>query len=673
MGLIFLPSYVSKNTKSSKNFRIKIFYSSDDEFKTSIKALGFMLNKSFVAPKKDENGKVKANSGNYYRVPFSLDTYIYIKTIQKYFPDLQIRIASDFTLEYNKFESDCVPEYNLRTNEFKKMMLLQKEVEAKRGVVINKYVFPESSPSLYKHQTVFFALSILLRKSAFFGDVGVGKTAPALHAIRYKLQQGLIKKCVIVVPNSLKYKWALGKKNEISKHTPDLKPLVLDGNKTERLRTIDAFKRGDYNILITSYSFWSGRTDKYILNHLGQEVKLDKSLPYDEADIIYKNKNDDEYTALTECGIDMYVCDESHRLKNPDSSVTRSILTHLSDIKYGIIMTGTPMPNKLVDIFSQFNLLDSSVFSKNYYAFFNHFFTKIINNEEVSYPVFKDENLQREYVAKVKQKAIVYKAKDCIELPQQIHDEIFIKATAEYYNHLEEVLSNFDETQSITDMSYIEENAHIMKLITSCSGFVYDENKNPIRFQNNPKEDVVMEYLEDVVVNQGEKVIIWHNFTFDKVIISEILTKLKIPFIVIDKSDSPLDRVNKIAEYEDSTTLKVLVSNTTLIAEGHDILTAGRSLYYNLTFKFDPINQTEGRNCRFGSIKHHKRIIYTRLVMEDSVEELILSALDRKLTYKELIYGTLGYIKEMKRKLLTGKGRIKTVCQKENSGCQTTM
>ena len=70
---------------------------------------------------------------------------------------------------------------------------------------------------------------------------------------------------------------------------------------------------------------------------------------------------------------DMVIADESQRIKSHDAA--QSIAMHrLGDrAAYKMILSGTPIQNSAIDLYSQFRFLDPTVFGSNFYAFRNRY------------------------------------------------------------------------------------------------------------------------------------------------------------------------------------------------------------------------------------------------------------------------------------------------------------
>jgi len=81
------------------------------------------------------------------------------------------------------------------------------------------------------------------------------------------------------------------------------------------------------------------------------------------------------------------VVDESVTIKTPDTKRTKNILQLFDDCKYKAILTGTPTPNSIFDLYSQFNFLKKGFWKTSYFSFksFYSVLLKRKTDNELSY------------------------------------------------------------------------------------------------------------------------------------------------------------------------------------------------------------------------------------------------------------------------------------------------
>ena len=145
-------------------------------------------------------------------------------------------------------------------------------------------------------------------------DMGLGKTLQAI-ALLSNLHEEKKKKSIVIMPKSLIYNW----ENEIKKFSPKLKVGVYYGIN----RDFSSLKKVD--VILTTYG---------------------------------TIRNDIEN--LLEHKFDLLILDESQNIKNINSQTTKAVL--LLNAKKRVALSGTPIENNLLELYSLFRFLNPEMF-----------------------------------------------------------------------------------------------------------------------------------------------------------------------------------------------------------------------------------------------------------------------------------------------------------------------
>lgn len=78
---------------------------------------------------------------------------------------------------------------------------------------------------------------------------------------------------------------------------------------------------------------------------------------------------DEIFEALQDYDADLIIADESQRIKTHDASQSKAMHRLGDQARYKMILSGTPVQNEAIDIFSQYRFLDPAIFGLNFYAF----------------------------------------------------------------------------------------------------------------------------------------------------------------------------------------------------------------------------------------------------------------------------------------------------------------
>lgn len=189
-----------------------------------------------------------------------------------------------------------------------------------------------------------------------FDEQGLGKTKIVIEALCNNMEQGIIDGALIICKKHLIDNW----KDEIGTHS-HLKYIVLRGNANEK------------GLKFMGYSHF------YIINYesvIGEVERLKMFLKIRKMAI---------------------VLDESHKIKNPNAKTTKATLDLKDLAKKRIIITGTPIANKPLDLWTQFYFLDNGNLLGNNYKKFEKLYS--INLKGDNLPEQKDRfnNLRKSF------------------------------------------------------------------------------------------------------------------------------------------------------------------------------------------------------------------------------------------------------------------------------------
>ena len=256
-------------------------------------------------------------NGEVRRPEFMEDWEDWEDHIEPYFED-NIKVTPD-RFKRLVISSEAVEFYEI-WQRFEKQLA---KIKAGEEETIQRILAPKLADDFFSrpplpHQRAglaFFFANLALGNGhiCLFDEMRTGKTFQAIHIARYLIEQKLIKGVLVIVPNSIKYVWI----NELRLDAPlhALFSCVIEGTKSKKDK------------------LWNSANLFYVTNY--ECARADKNFMYAWAD----RKGD--Y---------MLICDEAHKIKNPDSQQTRAILK--LQPKYSVFLTGTPVANRPEDAFT---------------------------------------------------------------------------------------------------------------------------------------------------------------------------------------------------------------------------------------------------------------------------------------------------------------------------------
>lgn len=211
---------------------------------------------------------------------------------------------------------------------------------------------------------------------------------------------------------------------------------------------------------------------------------------------------------------DMVVLDESSSFKNPQSKRFKSLRLVLHYIRRLVLLTGTPAPNGLADLWAQIYLLDEGErLGRTLSAFREAFFTQDPAWPGQQYRTYTPQDGADSRIrAAISDICVSMKSEDYLSLPEYIEDVVPVEldtAARRAYDKMErDMLLQVDEA-TITAGTAAVLNGKLLQL---CSGAVYDEDKNPVEI-HRCKIEAFLEVVEQL---NGQHALVFYWFQHER-------------------------------------------------------------------------------------------------------------------------------------------------------------
>lgn len=398
----------------------------------------------------------------------------------------------DVLNDYEKLNK-ILKQHNLNNINFSKSFVELLEDIKQRKFLINRCEYfrklkdatinfndKEFEAKLFPHQRVGVSWLLEFKNALLGDDMGLGKTLTVLSTFKFLREKEEIDLLLVICPNSLVTNW----KKEAENWTPDLWTKLIVGTKSKREKTLKKILTQGVEIGIINYE--SARLED-IASMLLEIAKKKKVL----------------------------ICfDESQKLKNPTSKTFKALRKIALYSQRKILLSGTPIPCNIVDIWSQMLILDDGKrFGKNFYAWL----TKIaeVGNKWSEFAVkkFKVDKVN-EVIDRVSEILLRRKKEEVINLPEKlfsVRDLEMVGAQKTKYDALcKELLvelTNMDgETYTKQIDSVLEQYLRAVQLASNPRLLDETWKGEPIKFLE--LDDIV----EELVKENGKKLVIWTNY-----------------------------------------------------------------------------------------------------------------------------------------------------------------
>ena len=455
--------------------------------------------------------------------------------------------------------------------------------------------------NLYKHQIrganmalrAFGALDAKTPGGGFgeLFEMGCGKTLTTIAVAGALYNLGKIDRVLVVAPTSVCSVWP----HDLNQFaTFPWEARVLLGDKKKRLKALNELENWPFKALRIA-----------VINY-------------------ESTHREGIFEALAAYKPDLIVCDESQRIKNPSAAQSKALHKLGDAAPFRMILSGTPVQNNAVDLYSQYRFLDPAVYGANFYAFKNRY---CIMGGYGQHQIVGYRNMD-ELVEKEHSVAYRVTKEECLDLPQQTFINRYVQFTdAEQAIYEQLRKSSFLELETGENVTATTILTMYLRLMQLTGGFLTADESTRPKQVNTAKLDALADIVDDYVVDAGKKLVIFARFRAEIAAIENLLRLRKIQYGSI-YGDVPMEERGKIVDdFQTNPDTKVFVAQIQTAGLGITLHAASTAVFYSYDYNYANYAQALARIHRIGQ---RLPVTYIHLVVDGSIDEKILAALENK-------------------------------------------
>lgn len=478
----------------------------------------------------------------------------------------------------------------------------RREIDAERLAEAPAPLLPYPvKANLYKHQIrganmalrAFGALDAKTPGGGFgeLFEMGCGKTLTTIAVAGALYNLGKIDRVLVVAPTSVCSVWPHDL-NQFAAFPWEAR--VLLGDKKKRLKALNELKNWPFKALRIA-----------VINY-------------------ESTHRDGIFEALAAYRPELIVCDESQRIKNPSAAQSKALHKLGDAAPFRMILSGTPVQNNAVDLYSQYRFLDPAVYGANFYAFKNRY---CIMGGYGQHQIVGYRNMD-ELVEKEHSVAYRVTKEECLDLPQQTFINRYVQFTdAEQAIYEQLRKSSFLELETGENVTATTILTMYLRLMQLTGGFLTADESTRPKQVNTAKLDALADIVDDYVVDAGKKLVIFARFRAEIAAIENLLRLRKIQYGSI-YGDVPMEERGKIVEdFQTNPDTKVFVAQIQTAGLGITLHAASTAVFYSYDYNYANYAQALARIHRIGQ---RLPVTYIHLVVDGSIDEKILAALENK-------------------------------------------
>lgn len=425
-------------------------------------------------------------------------------------------------------------------------------------------------------------------------DMGLGKTVQTLALLAHQKEYAEGSTSLLVMPTSLIYNWEL----EARKFTPKLKILVYTG--PQRIKDSQQF--GRYDLILTSYGIT--RMDVDILKGF------------------YFN---------------YIILDESQAIKNPESIISKSVTQLVSH--HRLILTGTPVENGTMDLWSQMNFINQGLLgSKN--SFKRQFLLPIEKKGDID-KIAKLHAMIKPFILRR------LKSQVATDLPEKVINVKYSTMTNEQAKLYEETKEYYRD-KLMDEISVPGMSRNSLTLLRGLTQLRQIANHPKLTDETYGGDSGKLEDISHMIAStasEGHKVLIFSQFVKHLSIIRDVLDREDISYAYLDGSTK--DRQAQVQAFQQQEHIKVFLIS--LKAGGVGLNLTKAEYVFLLDPWWNPAVEAQAID-RAHRIGQENKVIIYKFISRDTVEEKIMALQDKKMALAgELIHTEESFIKSLNK------------------------
>lgn len=436
---------------------------------------------------------------------------------------------------------------------------------------------PGIKTRLYPYQVEGAAFLAATGRALLADDMGLGKTLQAISAACWLTDQEGVRRTLIICPASLKQQWA----REIERFT-DLECQVIQGPASERgvqYRREAAFFILNYELVLRDLSL------------ISETLRPD-----------------------------LIIMDEAQRIKNWRTKIASAV--KLIPSRYAFVLTGTPLENRLEDLYSLMQVVDSRVLGPlwRYLVDFH------VTDERGKVLGYRNLSLLRQRLAPVMLRRDRRLVRD--QLPDRIVQRIDVELTVKQRELHDSAMTAAGSLASIARRRPLtpgEQNrllAALQQARMACdaAGLVDKET------QGSPKLDELADILDEVCLQSGLKAVVFSQWEQMTRMVEERLKRLGIGFVRLHGGVPTAQRGSLMDRFRDDDSVQVFLSTD---AGGVGLNLQSGAVLINLDIPWNPA-VLEQRNARIHRLGQTRTVQIINMVAIDAYEEQVFAMVQNK-------------------------------------------
>lgn len=410
------------------------------------------------------------------------------------------------------------------------------------------YAWPGVYPPM-QHQKDTAAFFTLHKRAFCFNEQGTGKTAAAIWAADYLIEQKLVCRVLIICPLSImQASW----QSDLFKCALHRHVGIAHGSREKRKQIIN------------------GNAEFIVINYDGLESVAQ--------------------TIIEDGTFDLIIVDEANAYKNVNTKRWKTLKSIVKEDSWIWMMTGTPAAQTPTDAFG----LARMTVPHNVPRFFGAFRDMVMVN--ISRFKWIPKPNAKQTVFNALQPAVRFTKEQCIDLPEITYTSRYAPLTPQQEKYYKILKDDMLMTAAGEEVSSVNAATNLNKLLQISGGAVYTDAGNTITFDVANRLSVVQEVIDEA----SHKVLVFVPFLHTIELLKEYLTKNGVACEVINGQVSVNKRTDIFKRFQEQEDPKVLLIQPQSASHGVTLTAANVIIWYAPVTSIETYLQANARIHRQG-------------------------------------------------------------------------
>lgn len=481
-----------------------------------------------------------------------------------------------------------------------------------------------TNEDLFPHQKAGVKFLTAARRALLADEPGLGKTAQAIRALAELQKNGEdVFPALVVCPNTLKKNW----KREFAKWWPGVEVEVIRGSSTQRRKQFET----PAHVYVINWESLRSHSKLASYGSIalarcrecgGQDEKVSEN----RCEVHKRELNNMDFKAV--------IADEIHRSKDPKSKQTRALWAATGDADIRFALTGTPIANDVLDLWSILHWLSPEEWpSKTRWV--DRMVNTMLNAFGGMMVLGVKPHMEKEFYDAINPRMRRMLKKIVLPwLPDMMFErrdiEMSTKQKKAYDQMRDLMIAELEGGEAITAPSPLTQTIRLLQFASSFAEINVDEatGETKVRLaEPSCKVDALMNDIENKDFGDDSVAVCAVSRQLIELLSAE-MTKAKIPHGLITGAQDEDERQQAVDDFQ-SGKIKWILFTAQAGGVGITLTAARRLVMLQRPWSLVDHKQALDRVHRIGS-EIHDSVIITDYVTEGTIEERVLQVLETK-------------------------------------------